>query len=262
MKIISLLIITGLISCKKSETATDATKPSRNIKDNRASSINASSKIQFKETTINFNPSCKEEQCVAASVTYPKAQGNTSVDKNINVALESVLKKFIDGENNGLSLQAAGESFVKSAAVDLDENSEMPYSNSGCEVQYQSKTALSFSCGSESYGGGAHPNNESAFVIVDVKTGKRIENSELIKDRSKLSELLHTEMQKKYKDQFEQNVINHEEGTPFPISKNIGLTKSTFLFHYNTYEIAPYVSGELSVEIEKKSLKGIVTTLQ
>ena len=114
---------------------------------------------------------------------------------------------------------------------------------------------LSLSLNGEVYTGGAHGMNNQYFLNFDPQTGKYLTLSELIKEekQEQLVSIAEEKFRKAYQLSAEKS-LNEAGGFMFPddrfvLTENFALSDSALLFHYNSYEIAPYALGQTDIVI-------------
>jgi len=97
------------------------------------------------------------------------------------------------------------------------------------------------------FGGGEHEMTQTIVRNFDVKTGRLITLSDVFKDDSEA----------KLKALIEQNIEEGKATDEIFVSDNFILTDDGITFLYSAAEIAPYETGEISVEIDKDQLKDL-----
>lgn len=113
------------------------------------------------------------------------------------------------------------------------------------------------------YLGGAHPDNAQAAMNFDLTTGSLLSLSSIFKSESKeyiLGKLLYrlSEMESSFMlfDGYETTVREKFEQMPADMTQNWYLTNKGVVFFYNPFEISPYASGVVSVELSYSELVG------
>lgn len=106
------------------------------------------------------------------------------------------------------------------------------------------------------YDGGAHGLSGEDFLVLDSKTGRRINSwKQLFVDTNKVFQLAKNEFYELKKREQCDSADWFWEGE-FYVSDNFGILKEGILFYYQSYEIAPYALGPtelfLSWDILKK----------
>ena len=116
----------------------------------------------------------------------------------------------------------------------------------------------------EYYEGGAHGNSEENYIVLDTADNRKLVLTDLIKDSSfpVLSGLIMEDLRK---------LVDIGPGEPLSKgglledfvapSSDFFLSREGIGFHWNPYEIAPYVYGHVEVLIPYKEANGLLTVL-
>ena len=207
--------------------------------------------VQTKKGTIAF--SLEYDEASVSSQCYPDSA--RQISEQLNTYLQRRLDQAEQQEAEALeacqAAEGAGEtfygwtSFYDITAQRVDEN-------------YVSVVAYS-----SVYLGGAHPDNNQAAMNFDTATGSLLSLSSIFKSESKefiLSKLLYrlSEMKSSFLlfDGYENTVREKFEQMPADMTQNWYLTNQGVVFFYNPYEISPYASGVVSVELSYPELVG------
>ncbi len=107
------------------------------------------------------------------------------------------------------------------------------------------------------YAGGAHGNYGKDFLVIDKKTGKKVEIDQVINDNeNKLSETISNRllqnMDTDSTSTLEENGFYTDMIDP---TSNFYLTNTGIGFYYNTYEIAPYAMGPFNIFLNFEEIK-------
>lgn len=115
------------------------------------------------------------------------------------------------------------------------------------------KDMQSYECSLYAYMGGAHPNTIFKCLVFDMKTGNKVGISDLLVDGSEeeISNLIHEELLKG--DAPDEEPFFFDEAKFF--NDNILVSDEGITWLFNTYEIAPYSSGEQIATISWDALK-------
>lgn len=188
-------------------------------------------------------------------VDIPKAIGTNSIVSNINDAInklviatlqfdtpDTVTSKSIEESINLFNDEY--NAFIK----DFPNSPQHWEAEIDGEVMFQSPEVISISITSYTNTGGAHGNTNITFLNFDATTGKRITNSDLIKNK----DAFETVVKSHFKDAITEEDILFEPNK-FQMPANIGFNDEGVILLYNTYEIAPYSTGiiDFTIPIEK-----------
>lgn len=130
-------------------------------------------------------------------------------------------------------------------------------------TRYRNKNLTTLELGTWSYTtGGAHGNTETRLLNWDNQRNLPIPFSEIIKPTQE--QAFNQRLQKahqewlKTQDTYLENPEQYNRLWPFQSSQNIGLTDLGVVVKYNSYEIAPYSSGQPEVLIPYQQLQGVL----
>ena len=197
--------------------------------------------------------------CTEASVSLPVFQGESAYVRTINDSLKKhLLNDFMSDSVVIMDVDRFIEGFIEDYKSFAEE---FGFSTTGWFVHLQARVLLnkprylSLSLDGEVYTGGAHGMNNRYFLNFDPKTGKYFTLEELIKEGSQeqLVNIAEEKFRKAYQLSAEKS-LNEAGGFMFPddrfvLTENFALSDSALLFHYNSYEIAPYALGQTDIVI-------------
>lgn len=138
-------------------------------------------------------------------------------------------------------------------------------------VTINSDQLLSIELDEFAYTGGAHANQNSAFINADLSTHQLLTLGDII-DSAHLkafTQLEKTKLLAENKDnlypesaaEFEAIIadtnwiVSDEDLKQFGKADNFSLTPTAIIIHYNAYDIAPYAAGPIDVEIPYTDIK-------
>ena len=111
---------------------------------------------------------------------------------------------------------------------------------------------LSFISANDTFYGGPHPNHACKGTTFDVKTGKELALSDVIKSEKDLLPLIEKALKKDYPDVAFDGKLDESLSKYFADEKNRSnwcITPDTIRFIFNPYDLAPYAFGEQVVDI-------------
>jgi hypothetical protein len=112
------------------------------------------------------------------------------------------------------------------------------------------------------YLGGAHGNSSTVYYQIDRASGRVLGLSDFFADLEAVNKISETYFRELYDL---QDVENWEESDfwfseeGFEVSEIFNFTANTVTFLFNTYAIAPYYYGPISVEVPLSALEGHLT---
>lgn len=140
---------------------------------------------------------------------------------------------------------------------DAEEDMEpyASYESSSVEVIYQNPKIISFSYGSESYSGQAHPSNFTDLINYLLQEKRILTLADLFEKNS--IEKLFPIAEKAFKEvrelktgvAYEEMGFDFKDGK-FTLAKNFLIKKGSLSFYYNSYDVAPYVMGPTEIELK------------
>jgi hypothetical protein len=257
----TFILIIGLLSAcdlknpfsqeKVAENTTEAPK--------KEAEVATTTKSNYKSATISKkSTSCKTNNCTRVNVNYPKFPEEEKLNKAINSEISAMLADYVMGakatdtpENIAEMYVASYEDFKK----EFPETQNPWYIEMEGQITYQSKEFTSIKFVTESYGGGAHSNEETKYVNISSK-GKILDRvSFFIRDKPGMLRLAESQFRKDNNLDENQSLaaagFNFDDGK-FSLSQNFGFNKKGIVFYYNNYEIVSDSEGgfELIIPFE------------
>ena len=207
--------------------------------------------VQSKKGTAAF--SLEYDEAGVSSQLHPQQA------QQINEQLSTYLQRRLDQADQ----QEAG---ALEACRDAEDAGETFYSWTNfydITAQRVDGNYVSVVAYSSVYLGGAHADNSQAAMNFDLTTGSLLSLSSIFKSECKeyiLSKLLYrlSEMESSFMlfSGYETTVQEKFEQMPADMTQNWYLTNQGVVFFYNPYEISPYASGVVSVELSYAELVG------
>lgn len=106
-----------------------------------------------------------------------------------------------------------------------------------------------------SFFGGAHPNTSVGHFVYNLKTNKKVELSDIIKDMKSFTELAEQEFRKLYKIEVGyplSSVGFMFENDKFSMAKQFYIENDGIVLFWDTYEIAAYAYGPITLKVKYK----------
>ncbi|MGB3773857.1 MAG: DUF3298 domain-containing protein [Leeuwenhoekiella sp.] len=221
--------------------------------------------MNLKEKTFSKAslPACKDDTCPQIAISILEAEGNSSIAKNFNKAIDEKIAAILiitpDDETRIKTIDQGISNFIetyRSANADFPEES----SNEGYEftsmssIGFENDYLLSVKIETYSYWGGAHGYSSISYLNFDKKSGLELENDKLIKDSSKFKELAEQAFRKEKNIAPDANINENGyffEDDTFSLPANIGFEGDDLILIYNPYEIAAYAEGQIKITIPK-----------
>jgi Deacetylase PdaC/Protein of unknown function (DUF3298) len=210
-----------------------------------------------KESKIVFTdsyPTTKNNNVV--DVLIPVASGDENIANSINSAVADVVINALHtgGNSEPITSESIEESIdefnAEFNAFDADFPEGLPVWEAQIdgEIMHQSAEILSMSITSYINTGGAQGSLNISFLNFDTKTGRRIKNQELFKDKNAFNNIAKVYFQEEAQN---EDILFDLES--FKLPENIGFNEEGVILLYNAYEIGPYASGiiEFTIPFEK-----------
>lgn len=121
--------------------------------------------------------------------------------------------------------------------------------------------------------GGAHPSTNSVFTNIYIPTGKELKIDDVVVDKNSFYDTLKTELKKQnpdfgFFDDWEDNIEIYKKGyfdlgevdeeLRYPVTLNFMLLDGKLNVYFNPYDLGPYASGGIGVNLPYDEFKDIV----
>ena len=182
------------------------------------------------------------------AVTYDKAIGNDELSKTINFKIEEALISTLSDATKKTSLESILKDFnteylnFKTNFPDASEPVWELYIET--EKIYQSDDIITLAISTYEFKGGAHGNDKIKFLNLDAKTGKILNQTDIIDNLKGFKTIAETHFIKSM--ELEKDQMKMEDfffGKPFQLPENIGFSDDGLVLLYNVYEVASYEQG-------------------
>lgn len=221
---------------------------------------------QFERHYGNCNG--QNSPCVQFSVQYPVIFSGAidSVKAKLNKFTNSCsFKTFGNGEayKNPDSAAADVIQRFKNFKRHFPKSANKWYVSKETSIDYNNNSILCLKVTETSFLGGAHPNTMTNYFNFDLKSGKRIFLTDIIKKDSlsvltKLAEKVFRTNHNMKKNETYKQAGFWFKNDGFWLPENFGIEKKGLLFYYNDYEIAPYYFGPTKILVPYKEIKDII----
>jgi len=206
--------------------------------------------ITFSETNLT------SENNSIVDVNIPLVEENNDIGKSINsTIIDYVIDALQIGESdlNYNSVEESIENFnqeYKNFANDFPETPQSWEAQIDGEVIFKTPDIISVSLTAYTNTGGAHGNLNISFLNFDTSTGELIDNNKLFTDIEGFKSIA--------KKHFEASIKDKDfllDSETFQLPENIGYSDDGIILLYNTYEIAPYSTGIIELNIPFEDAK-------
>lgn len=210
---------------------------------------NEEPKTAFIETNITTDTNTLVE------ANIPNAVGDTLITNGINAEINTVVMFALQvGDDNSKATKTIEESInifneeYKAFNKDFPDSTLPWEAQIDGEILFESSKIISVAITSYVNTGGAHGNTNITFLNFDAETGKRLKNTDLLKDVEGFNNIAKSYL----KDALKEEDILFDLDS-FQLPENIGYTMEGLVLLYNTYEIASYATGiiEFTIPFEK-----------
>ena len=182
------------------------------------------------------------------NATYDNAEDNNELSKTINFNIEQgIINTFSDAtKKTNLEVILTGFNteyldFIK----DFPEASETVWElHIETEKIYQSEDVITIAISTYEFKGGAHGHDKIKFLNLDAKTGKTLNQNDIIEDFDAFTILAKIHFIKSL--EIEDDNLKMEDfffGKAFQLPENIGFSDDGLVLLYNVYEAATYSQG-------------------
>lgn len=138
------------------------------------------------------------------------------------------------------------------------------FSNIKGRVERSDENMLVYSVYNETYTGGAHSNYATSYMNIALDSLHQIDIDEIFNSgySDSLSSIIKKQLMKDVDATDEEELLDMGYGMTGDIvpTDNFIITDSGITFHYNIYEIAPFVIGQIKVAVPYKDLKPLLNS--
>lgn len=212
----------------------------------------------WRDSTVSARPTGCDgplDRCGGVQLTFPVFSAVEPTHDSIARILTQRIVDVFAGEMGGPDLQRSTDLTAASARfiaeyedfiADFPQR-EMAWTMQGTAVVTAMDSVACVEVSTSSFMGGAHPLSYTTYLLTDTRTGKPLTIADLTADTTKLK--------KRAEEAFRRHVgikpgASLTDGTEYwfendqyVLPSNIGVTADSVIFHYNAYEIGPYVLG-------------------
>jgi hypothetical protein len=212
------------------------------------------------------NPGDEESYC---RMSYPVFSGSTAAEA-INRTVESYIADSTalspsEGYSGPRTPEALAGKFLKDFETFRQETDMgLPYQfDLKGSVLLNNGNVLTLEMSSYAYTGGAHGMDMTVYLVFDAATGRRLSIADVFASGfdGRLGSLIETRFRQE-KGLSPDERLDSEKGGLFEnrigVTPNFALTARGVRFLYNPYEIAPYASGPVEIELLYSELDGLL----
>lgn len=200
------------------------------------------------------------KQCIEYNVEYPKITGMVTdmVMEKINENIKSNIFDYAFISEKPESFESLISELSQEYTGILKDVPEYKASWSmeiNSDIIYQDTSFISVASTIYSYTGGAHPNAYQVYRSYDLKTGKAITLSDILKvgfeDNINASAEIEFRMLKEIppSQALKEKGYFFENGK-FQLNDNFAIINKSLIFYYNPFEIAPFAIGPTELELK------------
>ena len=206
----------------------------------------------------------RNEPCFTVDMTYPIL---LAVPGGDTLALNRELRRRLNAGSSpdSLPLDTDPDSLLAAriAAFEKPLPNDAPWFDSTyAQVERLLPGALTISIFNFSYMGGAHPNTNRVYAVLDPATAQAVALDSVIVAGARARLLAETERAFRQGRGMTPDSSFAAAGfwfkEAFELTPNWGFTRDGMLFHYNSYEVAPYSMGPTDALVPWSALGGIV----
>lgn len=215
------------------------------------------------------HPDCRtetDEACVTLSFRYPRFHAESAFADSLQRWVE---KQIYYPEPD--APRTTGEELAREWFEDYDYYAREIEGYSiawrlerRIEVVYSTANLISLHLYEYSFSGGAHPSEIELFRSFALPEGRIINLRDLTYDNfylNRLEQLAEEQYRYTYEllegDPLADSGSNFLEGD-FRLPENFAFTRYGLLFHFNPWEVAPYVTGPITIELSYEDLETIL----
>lgn len=217
------------------------------------------------DSIVLKNGTCEtpEKNCYTISWNFYRLADSTDFSRYVNLCIRKAIAQNLEpATGNPEEIDSLITSMQRDHTEFMEEFPESGISawfdESKTRILNNDSTLVSVEVFNSNYYGGAHPNSFSIYLNFIPGKNKVLEAGDMFSDIKKVTELVEREFRVERELTPESDLS--EEGFfldngKFFLPAGIGFTKEEVIFHYNPYEIGPYVFGNTEVRIPREKLK-------
>ena len=214
---------------------------------------------EFKPVTFETT-SIDTEFKADITVTYDKAIENNELSKTVNFNVEKTIIATLNDSTKKTKLEAVLKDFNSeylNYKNDFPETKEPTWElYIETEKTYQSEEIITIAISTYEFKGGAHGNDKIRFLNLDAKTGKALNQNDIIEDMAKFKTLAETHFIRSLEAEGENlKMEDFFYGKPFQLPENIGYSEEGLVMLYNVYEVASFDQGYTEFAIPFKDVE-------
>ncbi len=217
---------------------------------------------------VHESPDCYTDEgpCVTIHFIYPEFTGEGGLlDKIRQWTAEQMYQSDI-GDTSESSEELAGEWYndYNEYAEAIDDYNISWTLERRVELVFDSPNLISLHFNEFSFTGGAHPVQIDHFRSFEKPHGDKIHLDDLTYNQAQFDRLTAlAEEQFRFTYELLEGEDIEEAGYwfvdgEFHLPDNFAFTDFGLLFYYNVYEVAPYASGPISIELSYEELESII----
>lgn len=213
---------------------------------------------EFTEAQLDI---CKTEACSSISIDYLKVSGAPIISEKINDVITSYISESLflgdDPTPTTKNIEEAAKDFIL-AYRDHQPGipTELDFGGYEAEItvrkSYENEQFVSLEANSYFFTGGAHGYGGTSYFNFDIETGTLIENSTLFQNYPEFESFAEIKFKEAHTIP-EGDSVNATgfwfENDTFYLPETIGFDENNLIIIYNSYEIAPYATGPVVLEI-------------
>lgn len=229
------------------------------------------SKIQFETISVDKkvyarNDSANPAMSINLSLTYPTVyQNDTTLTKLQGLFVNAFGQEDYKGRSPKGAIEAAEKGYTEDA-LDLANALDGEYSLFG-ECYAEVKTSvlpdsvfeniITVATNLNNYMGGAHGSNTTTFYCIDIENIVILTEKDVFEEGYEpiLSRLLSKALLKEFGDSVNDIVFDYESVAP---NGNFYFSPEGITYTFNEYEIAPYSSGTITVQLPYSEVNAIL----
>ena len=203
---------------------------------------------------LNEGTQLQPYQKTLNEIVYQNTLWNTLSDSDSDIPLRTMNPDFFDNQLDTVVriFEESQEEFEYELAWSLDMYTQVT----------DHKLYVDLLIEEYNYLGGAHGNSSTVYFQIDRSSGQVLGLSDFFTDLDAVNQISETY----FKDLFDlEYTVNWEESdfwfsdAGFEVSEIFTFDAQKVTFLFNTYEIAPYYYGPISVEVPIAALEGYLT---
>ena len=215
--------------------------------------------LRFTMTSLQKDSGDCTAECASFEASWPVFEGGGS--DVINAWILQRTSSSVMTDERLVSPEAAGDAFIADWSSYRAESADaMGWDmDRSVSVVFESSDLVVVSAGESSYTGGAHGNYSSTYATFVRQTGKQLTLGDILVDgyADRLRPHIVAGLEVALESSLADADVTHA-AEDVPLAGDWEVNGEALVFHYDPYEIGPYVMGAPSASIPREKIQALI----